>query len=133
MEILPITMRRIRLEQAPEPDHPVGRVVNNAEIVGPPPARETMSPDGKWFVGGRDGNLYRRPITEDRADPLTVDGTPDNGWDFAWDALPVWSPNSRFLVARRTDRRNSQSSKYPVMHWLKERQKSNGYLLAAAV
>jgi dipeptidyl-peptidase-4 len=116
----PVTMRKTRLEQEPAPDHPAGRVVNNAKIVGPPPARETMSPDGKWFAGGGDGNLYRRSVTEDRAEPLTVDGTPDNGWDYAWDAIPLWSPNSRFLVARRTDRRNSQSSKYPIMHWLKE-------------
>jgi dipeptidyl aminopeptidase/acylaminoacyl peptidase len=116
----PVAKLKTRLEAEPVPDHPVGRLIKSAEIVGPPPARELISPDGKWFVGGAGGNLYLRATVSDRTEPLTADGSAEKSWEYSWDALPLWSPDSRFLAVRHTDRHNSQASKYPLMHWLKE-------------
>ena len=82
-------------------------------MAGPPPVYEKLSPDGRWFVGDKDNNLYLRSTADRHIEALTEDGAKD----FDWDSNRVlWSPDSRALAAVKTDRRNIPL--YPVVHWL---------------
>jgi dipeptidyl-peptidase-4 len=88
--------------------------VRNAQMAGPPPMYETASPDGRWFAGDKDGNLYLRSTLDGHTEALTDDGIQDFGWDAA---RVLWSPDSLSLTAVKKDQRNVPW--YPIVHWLK--------------
>jgi dipeptidyl aminopeptidase/acylaminoacyl peptidase len=109
----------IEPEPEAERDRRTPRLVKRPEIVGPPPVYETPSPDGAWFLGSRNGNLYLRSRSDGHFEALTTDGTEDYGWDYNYATIPVWAPDSRAFAARKTDLRGRQFTRTPVMHWLK--------------
>jgi dipeptidyl-peptidase-4 len=103
---------------AEESDHGKDRLaprfVRSAQMAGPPPVYETGSPDGRWFAGDKDGNLYLRSTIDGHTEALTDDGIKDFGWD---SARVLWSPDSLSLTAIKKDERNVPW--YPIVHWLK--------------
>ena len=117
--ILRLKSYKVEAEPDAEQDRHTPRLLKKAEIVGPPPAYEVISPDGAWFLGSQNGNLYVRSTSDGHKQVLTTDGSSDYGWDYGWDSIPLWAPDSRALVARKTDLRDRVLSRYPIMHWLK--------------
>jgi dipeptidyl-peptidase-4 len=60
--------------------------------------RDATSPDGKFVVTARDGNLYLKPKAGGDEVQLTKDGTAQDGFESG----VFWSPDSSRLVALRT-------------------------------
>jgi dipeptidyl aminopeptidase/acylaminoacyl peptidase len=110
---------QVAAESQTENERRKPRLLRKAKIVGPPPATETISPDGAWFLGSSEGNLYLRSTADGHIEPLTTDGNEDYGWDYEWDSIPVWAPDSHAFTARKTDQRGRVISRYPIMHWLR--------------
>jgi dienelactone hydrolase/Tol biopolymer transport system component len=85
-------------------------------------ASEVKSPDGKWVVYERGGNLYLRGTDGGAETALTTDGTPDYGYGLAnigccaqvtnerakTELRPyvLWSPDSKRLITHKWDQRN---------------------------
>jgi dipeptidyl aminopeptidase/acylaminoacyl peptidase len=65
-----------------------------------PPVLEVISPDGRWFAGVEDHNLYVRSCCEDRYVQLTADGAGSYEWD-VFEAQ--WSPDSSKLAVKKID------------------------------
>ncbi|MDH3735099.1 MAG: DPP IV N-terminal domain-containing protein, partial [Gemmatimonadota bacterium] len=75
---------------------------------------ETPSPDGRWFLGDDEQDLWLRAYSDDREEPLTQDG---EEW-FTWTAGgAAWSPSSVRVAALKID--NRHVLKIPLVHWLK--------------
>jgi dipeptidyl-peptidase-4 len=109
----------IQEETAGEADRLEPRLLSKPAIVGPSPVYELRSPDGRWYLGAADDNLYLRSATDGHTETLTTDASKEFGWAFEWYTVPLWSPDSRWIAVKRTDRRKRQESLYPVVHWLK--------------
>ena len=81
---------------------------------------EVPSPDGRWFVGVKDYNLWLRSALDGRLEPLTADGVKEHEWvelevpeaTWAW-----WSPDSSKLAVKKEDRRKVGC--ILVVDWLK--------------
>ena len=114
-----VILRMDSYEIRPDPDNQADRrtprLLSKPIMVGPPPVYETLSPDGLWFLGVKDGNLYLRSTADSHIEALTNDAVPGYGWDYA--RPPLWAPDSRALAAVKRDRRNAVL--YPILHWLK--------------
>ena len=83
-----------------------------------PDLYEVPSPDGKWFVGLKDHNLYLRSPLDDGITWLTTGGIQDYEWgDLPWRFQPVWSPDSLKLAVLRGDFRNVP--RIPIVRYLK--------------
>ena len=83
-----------------------------------PDLYEIRSPDGKWFVGLRDHNLWLRSTIDRPRLQLTSNGVEDYEWgSLPWVFDPVWSPDSLKLAVKRHDLR--EVPKIPVVHYLK--------------
>ena len=83
-----------------------------------PDLYEVRSPDGKWFVGLKDHNLWLRSTYDGRRVQLTTGGVEDYEWgDLPWAFAPVWSPDSLKLAVTRRDFR--KTPKIPIVHYLK--------------
>ena len=83
---------------------------------------EVLSPDGRWFAGLKEHNLWLRSTYDDRTVQLTTDGVKDYEWD-RWGSLypwAQWSPDSFKLAVKKVDYR--KVPKIPVVHWLKPRE-----------
>ncbi len=66
---------------------------------GWPAPREVLSPDGQWFAGIEDHNLYLRSTCDGRCVQLTSDGKKDDEWgQWGWWIGNAWSPNSLKLA-----------------------------------
>jgi dipeptidyl aminopeptidase/acylaminoacyl peptidase len=79
---------------------------------------EVPSPDGRWFAGVKENNVWLRSSADGRSVPLTTDGVEDYGW--SWNQYvqsPRWSPDSFKLAVLKVDFR--QVNKIPIVHWLK--------------
>ena len=87
-----------------------------------PQAGEVLSPDGQWFAGIKDHNLWLRSTYDGRSVQITTDGVEDHEWVAStWWIGPAikWSPNSLKLSVVRVDYRNVPQA--PIVHWLKPR------------
>ena len=83
-----------------------------------PDLYEVRSPDGKWFVGLKDHNLWLRSTYDGRRVQLTTGGVDDYEWgDLPWVFAPLWSPDSLKLAITRRDFR--KAPKIPIVHYLK--------------
>ena len=51
---------------------------------------EVLSPDGRWFAGLKDYNLWLRSTDDGRSVQLTTDGIEDYKWG-GYDAGPSWA------------------------------------------
>jgi len=82
------------------------------------PAPEMLSPDGRWFAGIRDNNLYLRSTSDGRSEEITHDGESGCSWDvdtprlgmsagggFIFRAVNPWSPDGLRLFATQFDKR----------------------------
>lgn len=80
---------------------------------------EIRSPDGRWFAGLKDHNVWLRSVTNGQSVQLTTDGTEDYSWSTRpWQVLRArWSPDSRYLAVKRLDWR--KVGKSPIVHYLK--------------
>jgi hypothetical protein len=79
---------------------------------------EVVSPDGRWFVGAKNQNLWLRSRDDGRSVQLTTDGVEDYGWSWSrYVEWPKWSPDSSRLAVKRVDFR--KVNKIPIVHWLK--------------
>ncbi|MDE1964947.1 MAG: DPP IV N-terminal domain-containing protein [Xanthomonadaceae bacterium] len=97
-----------QLPHIPEP-----RVVAPGIFSYSPPTREVPSPDGAWFAGTRDGNLYVRPASGEGAEvALTRDGTPGDHYEVLG---ARWSPDGRDLALRRMD--EDKVPTIPLVDW----------------
>ena len=90
----------------------------------PFPEREVLAPDGAWFAGVRDYNLFLRSTHDGRSRQVTSDGIKAYQWDtdgsaaFGLGRTTIkWSPDSLKLVIAKTDYR--QAVAVPIVHWLK--------------
>jgi dipeptidyl aminopeptidase/acylaminoacyl peptidase len=83
----------------------------------PQPA-EVLSPDGRWFAGIKEHNLWLRPTTDGRSVQLTTDGVKDYSWSTRpWPVLRArWSPDSRYLAVKKLDWR--KVGKSPIVRYL---------------
>lgn len=68
----------------------------------PPSERSDRSPDSKWRAFIQDNNVYVRPIDGDGDDGEAIALSTDGGGDFEY-SPPVWSPDSKSLVAFRIE------------------------------
>ncbi len=87
----------------PEPladdEPPQGKKGKGGKRPGPPfAARQARSPDGRWTAVVKDCNLVLRD-KDGKETPLTRDGIEGNSY-----GRPSWSPDSKVLVAYRTER-----------------------------
>ena len=82
-----------------------------------PQAREVLSPDGRWFAGVRDYNIYLRSTDDGRSLPLTNDGIEGHSWWATTPLRPKWAPDSSKLAVMKMDSRRVPSM--PIVHWLK--------------
>ncbi len=80
---------------------------------------EVLSPDGRWFAGLKEHNLWLRSTSDGRSVQLTTDGIEDYKWGGYWHrgAWAWWSPDSFKLALQKEDWR--KVPKIPVVHWLK--------------
>ena len=108
-----------------ERDRTTPRVVRTGFPQTVPDVSEVPSPDGRWFLGERDSNLWLRATADGREQALTTDGTVDQTWYVHPNpALATfgsgsgnWSPDGSRVVVIRTDSRGVRS--VPLVHWLK--------------
>jgi dipeptidyl-peptidase-4 len=97
-------------------------------LVDPMDLPELTSPDGRWLLSTKDGNLVARDASDGRPVQLTVDGTPEH--EYRFDAthpaaavmgfgFPVcnFSPDSRRIAVTKVDNRGVH--KAPQVHYLK--------------
>ena len=85
-----------------------------------PQRGELRSPDGKWFAGIKDHNLWLRSTYDGRSVQITTDGVKDHEWlASTWWIGPAvkWSPDSVKLSVVKLDYRNVPQ--WPIIHWLK--------------
>jgi dipeptidyl aminopeptidase/acylaminoacyl peptidase len=78
---------------------------------------ERISPDGKWFAGIENRNLYFRSTQNGRTVEITKDGQSDHEWQVFSDS-GLWSPNSCYLVIKKVDYRMVPT--IPLVHYLEE-------------
>jgi dipeptidyl aminopeptidase/acylaminoacyl peptidase len=78
---------------------------------------ERISPDGKWFAGIENHNLYFRSTLNGRTVEITKDGKSDHEWQVFRDS-GLWSPNGRYLVIKKVDYRMVPT--IPLVHYLEE-------------
>ncbi|MGQ0648334.1 MAG: DPP IV N-terminal domain-containing protein, partial [Gemmatimonadaceae bacterium] len=94
--------------------------------------KESKSPDGKWVVSERDGNLFVRATDGGAEVRLTSDGTPEFGYGLnnigccgqvtsqrnKTELAPIvaWSPDSRRIVTHKWDQRGVR-----LMHLLESK------------
>jgi len=97
-------------------------------LIDPVKEQETVSPDGRFLVSTRDGNLVLRSSYDGRETLLTTNGTPEHEWRFdiyrtmlelLGMAVPVtnWSPDGTKLAAYRVD--NAGVAQAPQVHYFK--------------
>jgi dipeptidyl aminopeptidase/acylaminoacyl peptidase len=86
------------------------------------------SPDGKWFAGIEDFNLYLRSSSDDKKMKITSDGVQDYGWEVAgWpEPAALWSPDSSKIVLKKIDDRGVM--KLPIVDYSKHPQKVEWFL-----
>jgi len=85
-------------------------------VYGSPDVMEVLSPDGRWFAGLNEHNVWLRSTTDGRSVPLTTDGVEDYEWRVSG---AKWSPDSFKLAIRKVDYRNTPKSL--IVHSLKPR------------
>jgi dipeptidyl aminopeptidase/acylaminoacyl peptidase len=80
---------------------------------------EILSPDGRWFAGVKENNLWLRSTADSRSVQLTTDGITDYEWgDWPWETKQVeWSADSLKLAVKKRDIR--RVPKIPLVHHLK--------------
>ena len=77
-------------------------------------AMELKSPDGKWFLGVQDHNVYIRSIEDGRQIALTFDGSEA----FTWDTMGAkWSLDGSKVAVKKVDLH--EMTQIPIVHWLK--------------
>jgi dipeptidyl aminopeptidase/acylaminoacyl peptidase len=108
------TMTSVPSESESERDRHTAHFVRKGTMASMPAVYEKLSPDGRWFLGSKEGNLYLRSTIDGHSQSLTDDGTKDYGWDTDG---ALWAPNSLFLAAAKIDQR--EVPLYPIVHWLK--------------
>jgi dipeptidyl aminopeptidase/acylaminoacyl peptidase len=114
LQLASYTITPVPPESEGEKDRHIPHFIRKGTMDLMPAVYEKISPDGRWFLGSKDGNLYLRSTIDDRSLSLTNDGTKDYGWD-ADGAL--WAPNNLFLGVVKTDQRDVPL--YPIVQWLK--------------
>ncbi|MDA2930967.1 S9 family peptidase, partial [Acidobacteria bacterium AH-259-O06] len=82
-----------------------------------PDLMEVLSPDGRWFAGLKEYNLWLRSTYDGRSVQLTTDGIEDYKWGGYEQRWAWWSPDSFKLALKKEDWR--KVPKIPVVHWLK--------------
>ncbi len=95
----------------------VPRIVREGGYTEAPPVMELPSPDGEWFLLGKDDNLWLRSSFDGRMRQLTRDGIKDYGWNFEG---AQWSSDSFKIAVRKLDSRKVLYS--PIIHWLKPKE-----------
>jgi dienelactone hydrolase len=75
---------------------------------------EERSPDGKWFLGLQDHNVYIRSTEDGQRTLLTSDGCEE----FSWDTYGAkWSLDNTLVALKKVDLH--EMTQIPVVHWLK--------------
>ncbi len=82
-----------------------------------PDLMEVLSPDGRWFAGLKEYNLWLRSTYDGRSVQLTTDGIEDYKWGGYNQRWAWWSPDGFKLALKKEDWRNVP--KTLVVHWLK--------------
>ncbi len=115
--------RRAPVLSPAERDRSTPRLVRTGFPQTAPDAYEVPSPDGRWFLGERDHNVWLRATADGRDQALTNDGTAEQLWSVHSDiSLGTfgdgnWSPDGNRVVLYRTDVRGVGT--VPLLHWLK--------------
>ncbi|MEO7964193.1 MAG: hypothetical protein ABIT38_09840 [Gemmatimonadaceae bacterium] len=114
--------RRAPVLSSDERDRTTARVVRRAFPETAPDLYEIPSPNGKWFLGERDHNIWLRDIADGGERSLTTDGTADQTWSIrVTGALAAagspWANDGSPIVVMRNDSRGV--AYLPVVHWLK--------------
>ena len=83
-----------------------------------PQGREVRSPDGRWFAGLNDHNVWLRSGQDGRLVPDGVEGYEYRDAPLrTYSRWRVWSPDSQKLAVKKVDYRKVR--KIPIVHWLK--------------
>ncbi len=80
---------------------------------GLPDVYEVRSPDGRWFAGTEDDDLYVRPIDASEHARLTHNGSEELRWSVLG---ATWTSDSKRIACFRIDDRGV--TKMPIVHWL---------------
>jgi len=86
---------------------PAWRVVGLSSGGGRGGAGVVLSPDGKWVLSIKDGQIYRAAVDPGNSDPAVVDNAPPFFVTLGANSNPVWSPDSKKVafVSARFDQR----------------------------
>jgi len=107
-----------------EKERTTPRFLRKGIMDGIPDVMEVLSPNGEWFLGTKDYNLYIRSTYDGRTEPLTFDGIEYQEWDLQLGFWPEyslnWSSDSQKVVAAKVDSRGVH--RIPVVHWLKQKE-----------
>jgi dipeptidyl aminopeptidase/acylaminoacyl peptidase len=84
------------------------------------PYTEVVSPNGRWYAGVRDHNVWIRSTPENETVQLTDGGLEDYEWGHdIWFKWLLWSPESSKLATSKVDLRHYP--KIPIVEYLKPR------------
>ena len=100
-------------EPPPAADEPEPRFLRRRFMDGLPDVHEVRSPDGAWFAGMDDHNLYVRGVDSGELVMLTDDGTQDQQWSVLG---AKWTSDSKRIACFRIDDRDVDTM--PIVHWL---------------
>ena len=91
------------------------RVVREGFTSGANPAMEVPSPDGRWLLTEKNGDLWLRATFDGREQPVLEDGEEDYAWSVQG---AVWAPDGVRVAAMKADTRRMR--RVPILHWLKQ-------------
>lgn len=75
---------------------------------------EEPSPDGKWFLGLQDHNVYIRPVGDLQRTVLTSEGREEFGWDTFG---AKWSLDGSMVAVKKVDLH--EMTQIPIVHWVR--------------
>jgi dipeptidyl aminopeptidase/acylaminoacyl peptidase len=94
-----------KAKPAPQAPTRPGRFGRRGDAQGRTEGRRSPdSPDGKWTVSVKNGNLVLKDKTSDEEFPLSKDATADEGYEQG----VYWSPDSKHFAAYRTHKAQEQ-------------------------
>lgn len=109
------TVTELEREPASARKHHRAARLRDGFAAGSPAVMESASPDGSWFLGDDEENLFLRAAGSEEREPLTRDGDEDHPW--TCQGAQWTSDGERIVVLRRN---HVDVGRLPVVDWVSE-------------